>query len=404
MGIFRKQTARAPVATVLLVLLLTLSIAASSIGFTAWTGARRQFEEIDSQYTTIGIHAGLNYDKFWTLQGLQRPTGIDSITFEDGSVYVGPIDASAKAEESSVFLSDSDSVLLSAYVEGATALTSGALDILDYSQEHDSYCYNLAVFAIECTSVEELNFDWGGWKTYSVTATILDNICLMDAYDLPPENDSIEIQSSLYTPEGEIPFEIGKTYLVRGFYRDYIINDLGFQNVIDENGDEVTRWVRGRDLENTNRTLTIEGPGALVDQMVIPGLNKGVQNFTYNIHKDAETELIYFSTPTTDCWPYYAEYEGEWQTFLASEDGAVWRDEIIPNFELNHASALVILTDNVNSLYLFNTGDASIMEGRTIDKSEYANGDLVCLVSASYAKLNGLTVGDTISLDYYNSG
>ena len=59
MGIFRKQTVRAPWTTVLQVLLLALSIAASSIGFAAWTGANKQFEEIDRQYTTIGIHAGL---------------------------------------------------------------------------------------------------------------------------------------------------------------------------------------------------------------------------------------------------------------------------------------------------------------------------------------------------------
>ena len=49
MGIFRKQTARAPLTTVLLVLLLALSIAASSIGFAAWVGANKQFEEIDKQ-------------------------------------------------------------------------------------------------------------------------------------------------------------------------------------------------------------------------------------------------------------------------------------------------------------------------------------------------------------------
>lgn len=41
MGIFRKQTTRAPLTTVLLVLLLALSITASSIGFTAWTSVKR---------------------------------------------------------------------------------------------------------------------------------------------------------------------------------------------------------------------------------------------------------------------------------------------------------------------------------------------------------------------------
>lgn len=55
MGIFRKQTTRAPLTTVLLVLLLALSITASSIGFTVWTSVKRQAETLDQQYTTIAI-------------------------------------------------------------------------------------------------------------------------------------------------------------------------------------------------------------------------------------------------------------------------------------------------------------------------------------------------------------
>ena len=69
MGIFRKQTVRAPWTTVLLVLLLALSIAASSIGFAAWTGANKQFEEINRQYTTIAIPSGLNQEKELKLEG-----------------------------------------------------------------------------------------------------------------------------------------------------------------------------------------------------------------------------------------------------------------------------------------------------------------------------------------------
>ena len=49
MKMFRKQTARAPLTTVLLVLLLALSIAASSIGFTAYVGAQKQSSVIEGE-------------------------------------------------------------------------------------------------------------------------------------------------------------------------------------------------------------------------------------------------------------------------------------------------------------------------------------------------------------------
>ena len=409
MGIFRKQTTRAPLTTVLLVLLLALSIAASSIGFAAWTGAKKQFAEIDNQYTTIGIHAGLNYDQRWAgSSGFAKPQGLDSFIFyndgdTEGLIYTGPRDAVKMAGQSPYFLQSGFSQLLSAYVEGTTSLTSGTTDVLEYINTHDSYCYNLAVFAVECQSVEVLTH-LTTWKTYTMTAKIIEPVCWMDAYNLPPEEDTIEITSSLFTADGEIPFEVGKTYLVRGYYWDYLVTDLGFQTLIDEDGNEVTKWVRGRATEDYSRNLFLEGNGNFVDGGGEPGIVNGVQHFIYNVHKDEEADLLYFSPLTRNCWPYYDEYEGDWQDYLTSENGTVWREEIIPTFEINHASAPVILTDNVNSLYLFNTGDASILEGRSIEKAEYENGSDVCLVSASYAKLNGLTVGDTISLDYYNSG
>ena len=280
MRIFRKQTTRAPLTTVLLVLLLALSIAASSIGFTGWMGARKQFAEIDNQYTTIGIHAGLHAEKLWG-NGLQRPKGEDSILFEDGTVYVGPNDAQDMAAQSQHYVSGGTNILLSAYVEGSTALTSGTMDILDYNYAHDSTCYQLAVFAFECTSAEEM--DWSGWDTYTVQGTIIDNICLMDAYDLPPENDTITITSSLYTAEGKIPFEVGKTYLIRGLYWDYPIHDLGYEVTVDEDGTEKMVMKRGRYIEVGERKLQLEGDGILVENMATPGRAKGVQNFIYDI-------------------------------------------------------------------------------------------------------------------------
>ena len=63
----------------------------------------------------------------------------------------------------------------------------------------------------------------------------------------------------------------------------------------------------------------------------------------------------------------------------------------------------MILTDNLGTMYHFNSGDATILDGRAFSEGEYKNGDPVCIVSASYAQLNGYGVGDVITLDYYNT-
>lgn len=104
-----------------------------------------------------------------------------------------------------------------------------------------------------------------------------------------------------------------------------------------------------------------------------------------------------------DALPFYAEYTGDWEDFLNSEDGAVWRDTIIPWTKLNQDSAAVVLTDDLNSIYNFNAGIASIMDGRAFTQEEYENGGSVCLVSSGFAMYNGLSVGDTVSLDYYHT-
>ncbi|MDE6879762.1 MAG: hypothetical protein K2P20_00205 [Oscillospiraceae bacterium] len=113
--------------------------------------------------------------------------------------------------------------------------------------------------------------------------------------------------------------------------------------------------------------------------------------------------MYYFYFPEEGL-PFFAEYTGDWRDFLETPEGRVWRDEIIPMCERNQHSAAVILTDSLQSIYAFNTGTASVMEGRAFTPEEYAGGAPVCLVSSSYAILNGLQVGDTLNLDFYNTG
>ena len=405
MKMFRKQTARAPLTTVLLVLLLALSIAASSIGFAAWMGASKQFEEIDDQYTTIAILSGKNYKKI--MNQAAYFTGLDSYKFSDGTMYIGPRSAKVTAQQSEYFISADSNILLSAHVTDSTSITSGTLDVLNYNSALDDYSYSLSVFAVKCTAVQQWEpVGRSNWTTYNATFEILDNVCLMNAYDLPPYNDNLYLTSSLHTKAGDIPFEVGKTYLVRGNYGDYPIGYGGKEIVKDENGESHVNILRKRmlDVSVFGRSFNLEGDGDLLTSSVSNlGVASGIQNFTKEKLQYENSEWCYWTTPE-NCWPYYAEYEGNWQDYLASEDGTVWREEIIPNFEMNHESATVILTDNLGTLYNFNSGDATILEGRYIDKNEFARGDAVCLISASYAELNNFSVGDSIMIDYHDTG
>ena len=403
MGIFRKQTVRAPWTTVLLVLLLALSIAASSIGFAAWTGAKKQFEEIDSQYTTIAVPSGKNQERMYSADSYSY-VGIDSLQFSDGIRFIGPMDAEATAKKSDYYQGADHRILLSAYVEGSKTLSSGTLDPLQYNFMLDRYSYLLSVMALQCTYVEETD-TYGNERSYWAEFEIVDDVCRIDAYDLPPYEDTLGFESQICTTNGEIPFTVGNTYLVRGLYWDYDIRQVR-DWVTNEEGVEQYVWVEVRDVEGffKSRTMLMDPEYPLLDPLTSEtGVTNGLPNWILERKQYPDSDKYYWCTPD-GCWPYYTEYTGEWEAYSNSEDGLVWKNEIIPYFEMNHASVPVILTDYIESMYYFNTGDASILEGTIFTETDYKNGNAVCLVSASYAQLNGLAVGDTINLDYYKTG
>ena len=86
--------------------------------------------------------------------------------------------------------------------------------------------------------------------------------------------------------------------------------------------------------------------------------------------------------------------------YYATEEGRRW---------LEYASAInnsfktvpVLPTDGTQLLLPFYNGTAAIAEGEDITPEEYANGERVCLVSENFAKLNGISVGDTLRLPLY---
>ena len=399
MRLFQKQ-----IHSIISIFLLILGIAISVIGISSWVASSKQLNEIDSQYTTIAIHAGMNYEDLVHATSINYH-GYDSMTFQDGTEYIGPLDAESCAKQSPDYIQSNQGILLSAHVDRSTAITSGTMDISKYSVDLDGYCYSLSVLAVRCVDISYYP-QYEDWIDYKVDFEIIDAVCRMDVYDLPPEEDTICLGADIYTRDGDMPFEIGKTYLIRGEYADYPIGLIGGKLMKDENGKTYTAVEYGRESKNngSSRSFSFDfGNQLLTGFTGEMGIISSSQNFTKEKIQYPDSDLCYFTTPR-NCWPYYAEYEGDWQTFLDSDEGAVWRDEIIPNFEINHASATVILTDNLDSMYNFSIGDASILEGRKFEENEYDEDSDVCLISASYAQLNDLSVGDTINLDYYDTG
>lgn len=359
MNIFFKQATRKPVFTILMVLLLSLSVALSCIGYSAWTSAKMQQGEISGGYTTIAI----------PLQPDMTKLSADEITLAlQNRVY-----ADWAAQEAPQLTMIDRRCLLSAHIAGSKSLSSSRIDPSEYNIAFDGECYSLAIFALRCENIREQPTE--GMLMYDATFSVEKVVCLSDAYDCFPTPETVHIYSDVREANGATPFEKGKTYLVFGQYHDYrVVRDAdGYSQVTTEN-----RYIVPFPEIHSN----FYGEPASLEIG-----NRNGQSYHY---------------PAAGQMTWVCEYSGTMTDFLSSDAASVWNEEIIPLCQFNHESATVILTDSITSLYSFNTGDASLLSGRFFTDEEYIAGADVCIISASYAELNNLRLGDTLQLDYYN--
>ena len=456
---FRKQNARQPVAAVLLALLLTLTIAFSCIGLSGWVSFRQQAAALDAQYITAAFPIDREdtafferYNGFEGWEGFNKNSG----TWETRKEYTiypsyrNPADGtivttdnekiSELADTAPGILRHDTNILSPAYTPNQKGLSSGTVEPGAYQRVYDLHRYSQSVMAVRCVSLlekilprEKYGFSDGSYK---YLMEWVEPVCRMDAYDLPGLTLKFEMTFPLPI------FEEGKTYLVRGDFQDF-----GYwQNlrVIPGKEGEAERtegyWEREDEaylkyqythlpadekqamtFEEYTRTLAAqmffffypclpspypEGFYANIDddfaghrRPVVPHFFLDLQEETIDLNDGSWIVQIPFIP--ADGWPFFAEYEGDWRDFLNTEEGRVWRDEIIPNCQRNHNSVPVLFTDNVQGLSQFCKEESALVEGRMIAPEEYKTGAAVCMVSVEYAQYNGLSVGDMLTLDLY---
>lgn len=410
MNVFQSQLWRQWPITSLLILLLAAAVAFMSVCFSSWYGAEQQLLTIDEKYTTTAISGQKSYVFSSPVASIDPETG--NMILEDGSIFYNSVRAYLSAEKlpQIQFIDRRD--YLGAHIPGTTALTSGMDDPLRYLQAADSFRANFCVVAAKCTAApgsaapaatqytDEGNLEMlliDGYYEFE----LVEAVSLMDCYHSTQEPVTFKAWWNLFTPEGELPFEVGKTYLLRGFYVLPRIN----LRTLPENEDSPIQGDTSLDAFVELHMSPYNGMGfhhlsPETGELTIDEAITCPQFLTTCIKKDS----YYYEVEPENHLPYYAEYTGDVETFLASPEGKVWAEEIIPLVEKNHASATVLRTDRAESLYAFGSGDAYLLEGRMITSEEYTTGSRVCLVSATYARANGLSVGDILEMELYDAG
>ena len=87
--------------------------------------------------------------------------------------------------------------------------------------------------------------------------------------------------------------------------------------------------------------------------------------------------------------------------FIEKEQG-IWAKRV-EKCKITQHSAELVLTNSMKSILMFNTNSAYIVVGRNITDEEYESGANVCIVSASFASKNNLSIGDKLSFNVYEN-
>ena len=151
--------------------------------------------------------------------------------------------------------------------------------------------------------------------------------------------------------------------------------------LLDKEGWNVAKWLTNDEVRVYYEPGTVHGFEPTPLEYELPTI-------------DRDTFVKYYATPTI------APLTGTAEEFLASEEGALWR-QILEETEINNHAFPVLTVDKAGYIGDFAREQITLTQGRDFTEEDSENGARVCILSETVAQLNGLKLGDTITLNPY---
>ncbi len=410
-----QQPLRRPVRAIAGILIVLIAAAALSIGAQQSITARSVGSTLEYQFSTVALPT----KKYNIMEYSIGDITISTIGHEMPEEVKSWIEQTVAANPE-VVKSDSKLGLISAYIPALTPDNETQHDFFRVSQSSGStgaYTpstatpYDRAILEIlldDINGPEEYYSDFllddgtteerfMGYKL-NLTGKIQDVLLLQEGFDDPTGRT---IYLSIVLPDlptyEKLELSPGRRYLVYG--AGYTDNEWELRGDLKENlGVEIDAF----DLTK----LTYFSEKQIEQNKQLKPFNYAVARYKHNYSyidltasrvKKINSVSLSLSASNINI----ALLSGGASEFLDSGDGAAWRQKLAEG-EINNHGFPVIGVEKLGHIGNFAQETARIVLGRDFARDELAEGANVCVIAQSLAEANGLSVGDTLSLQYYN--
>lgn len=417
-----RQLLRQPVKAIASIILVAVAVSLLCIGVGQSLAAQTTRETMEYQFNTVALPTRkYNFAELTigeTTHTFRSPTYPEPVAqWVERSV----------AENPNLVKLDSRPGLASAYIPTLTA------DNYTRHEYYDTYSYSngtayvpnpigapytCALLEITLTGVEEdtviADFDHdgvpektptGGWVLSGTVERVLSlhegyndptgwtlhitlGSSLLAQMDLDPEQAQQNTQALAQRVQ---ELEIGQRYLVYG--ADYYDEDWELREYI--------RLLKNNELiidEFDLSKLTLMSEKEINRNKAANPIDYFVARYLYVELTEAQLKRVQ-GVMMND--PEITLLSGTAEEFLSSEKGAQWR-EYLDIAQVNDHAFPLIGVDKLGYIGAFAQQNARVVEGRDFTQEELEGGSKVCVMAQSLAAANGLSVGDTLSVRYYN--
>lgn len=429
-----RQLLRQPMKTLSGILLITLAVSILCVCLGQSITAANMEANLEDLFTSVALitnkHQYSSSSTYDEINGYQSsysieyhlPGEVSDWIQETAEKYPDIVEQVHTAGLASAYIPELEADNKASHLVDMTS-SSTYYNLISGTTYRNAYTLVMLEITLDSISLDNILYE-GDCPTIQLTGTVESVLGLQEGYNDPT---GYTARITLVLPEDtdltKLDLTVGKRYLVYGM--DYYDLDWVLRSNISIYGYGVENSWQGNEVVIPPQiTEFLPENLEVLSERNIEVYSAYYQNpvyqVAYYIHDEVQEDgsviprcinltnvdmesyrSVKFTIRNQGSVPTIVQLDGTVEEFLSSVDGQQWK-EYQEYIDINSHSFAVVGVDDLMAIGDFVLDKASITQGRNFTQEELDSGAKVCILSEDIAQLNGLSVGDTISPQFYN--